>query len=232
MLSVLDRKWREHLYEMDYLKEGIGLRAMAQRDPLVEYQREGYDMFAAMLDSLKEESVGFLYNLQVQVVSGDQAAAQAGAQPAAAVGAGNGGAASGEARESAGPAVGTGPAGGPGTAGTAAQPAQKRRVRPIEALPSQQAAATAASATPSADSAPAALRAKGLGGPNGESSGSLTYTGPREGGGTETTGAAANRRQAGATVTKSKQPGRNEQCPCGSGKKYKVCHGRPGAAPL
>ena len=73
MLSVLDRKWREHLYEMDYLKEGIGLRAMAQRDPLVEYQREGFDMFAAMLDSLKEESVGFLYNLQVQVVpAGEQ----------------------------------------------------------------------------------------------------------------------------------------------------------------
>ena len=45
LLTVLDRKWREHLYEMDYLREGIGLRAMAQRDPLVEYQREGGDMF-------------------------------------------------------------------------------------------------------------------------------------------------------------------------------------------
>ncbi|MGH3978334.1 MAG: preprotein translocase subunit SecA, partial [Pseudonocardiaceae bacterium] len=67
VLSVLDRKWREHLYEMDYLKEGIGLRAMAQRDPLVEYQREGFDMFNAMRDALKEESVGFLFNLQVQV---------------------------------------------------------------------------------------------------------------------------------------------------------------------
>lgn len=67
LLSVLDRKWREHLYEMDYLKEGIGLRAMAQRDPLVEYQREGFDMFTAMLDGLKEESVGFLFNLQVEV---------------------------------------------------------------------------------------------------------------------------------------------------------------------
>ena len=54
LLNVLDRKWREHLYEMDYLKEGIGLRAMAQRDPLVEYQREGYDMFMAMLEGLKE----------------------------------------------------------------------------------------------------------------------------------------------------------------------------------
>src|SRR6266568_4435732 len=67
VLTVLDRKWREHLYEMDYLKEGIGLRAMAQRDPLVEYQREGFDMFAAMLEGLKEESVGFLFNLQVEV---------------------------------------------------------------------------------------------------------------------------------------------------------------------
>src|SRR5207302_7899421 len=64
LLSVLDRKWREHLYEMDYLQEGIGLRAMAQRDPLVEYQREGFDMFAAMMESLKEEAVGFLFNLE------------------------------------------------------------------------------------------------------------------------------------------------------------------------
>ncbi|WP_069811043.1 preprotein translocase subunit SecA [Streptomyces sp. TP-A0874] len=67
VLSVLDRKWREHLYEMDYLQEGIGLRAMAQKDPLVEYQREGYDMFTAMMDGIKEESVGYLFNLEVQV---------------------------------------------------------------------------------------------------------------------------------------------------------------------
>jgi preprotein translocase subunit SecA len=67
LLSVLDRKWREHLYEMDYLQEGIGLRAMAQRDPLVEYQREGFDMFAAMMEGIKEESVGFLFNLEVAV---------------------------------------------------------------------------------------------------------------------------------------------------------------------
>jgi preprotein translocase subunit SecA len=67
LLSVLDRKWREHLYEMDYLQEGIGLRAMAQRDPLVEYQREGFDMFGAMMEAIKEESVGFLFNLDVQV---------------------------------------------------------------------------------------------------------------------------------------------------------------------
>ena len=67
ILSVLDRKWREHLYEMDYLRDGIGLRAMAQRDPLVEYQREGYDLFVAMMDAIKEETVGYLFHVEVQV---------------------------------------------------------------------------------------------------------------------------------------------------------------------
>jgi len=66
-LAVLDRKWREHLYEMDYLKEGIGLRAMAQRDPLIEYQREGFQLFQAMTDAIKEETVQYLFNLEVQV---------------------------------------------------------------------------------------------------------------------------------------------------------------------
>ena len=66
ILSVLDRKWREHLYEMDYLRDGIGLRAMAQRDPLVEYQREGYELFTAMMDGIKEETVGFLFHVEVQ----------------------------------------------------------------------------------------------------------------------------------------------------------------------
>jgi preprotein translocase subunit SecA len=65
---------------MDYLKEGIGLRAMAQRDPLVEYQREGYDMFMGMLDGLKEESVGLLFNAQVQAAQ--PPAAQVGATSA------------------------------------------------------------------------------------------------------------------------------------------------------
>ena len=67
LLSVLDRKWREHLYEMDYLQEGIGLRAMAQRDPLVEYQKEGYELFSAMIEAMKEEMVGYLFNVEVKV---------------------------------------------------------------------------------------------------------------------------------------------------------------------
>ncbi len=201
VLSVLDRKWREHLYEMDYLKEGIGLRAMAQRDPLVEYQREGFDMFQSMLDALKEESVGFLYNLQVQVTAQpDPNAAPAAAAPAGAA----------QTPE----AAGTAPA---AEAAPVARP--QRRRRPVEALPTQQKVAKPENGLAAA---PAALRAKGLGAPVGKTQ-ALTYSGPSEGGGTETHG---------ATKTKSagtQEVGRNAPCPCGSGKKYKLCHGRSGA---
>jgi preprotein translocase subunit SecA len=76
LLSVLDRRWREHLYEMDYLQEGIGLRAMAQRDPLVEYQREGYELFAAMMDAIKEELASLVFNVEV-TIEGDASTLQA-----------------------------------------------------------------------------------------------------------------------------------------------------------
>ena len=101
ILTVLDRKWREHLYEMDYLRDGIGLRAMAQRDPLVEYQREGFDLFTAMMDGIKEETVGYAFNVEVEVkpqvapevaeqseVLADASESEAGAAVAAAVSAG------------------------------------------------------------------------------------------------------------------------------------------------
>ncbi len=114
VLSVLDRKWREHLYEMDYLREGIGLRAMAQRDPLVEYQREGFDMFNAMMDGIKEESVGALFNLQVEVQQNPitEEATDAGAVPGALPGAAGAAGPAGEA----GPAPQLGAAGGGGAA--------------------------------------------------------------------------------------------------------------------
>ncbi|MBF4548282.1 preprotein translocase subunit SecA [Corynebacterium afermentans subsp. lipophilum] len=66
ILPIIDTKWREHLYEMDYLKEGIGLRAMAQRDPLVEYQKEGGDMFNAMNEAVQEETVRQLFTMRKQ----------------------------------------------------------------------------------------------------------------------------------------------------------------------
>ncbi|MFK3620297.1 preprotein translocase subunit SecA [Corynebacterium sp. HMSC056E09] len=73
ILPIIDQKWREHLYEMDYLKEGIGLRAMAQRDPLVEYQKEGGDMFNAMNEAVKEETVRQLFMLRKQFKAQEEA---------------------------------------------------------------------------------------------------------------------------------------------------------------
>jgi len=120
-LSIIDNKWREHLADMDYLRSGIGLRAMAQKDPLVEYQREGYDMFAALVDSVKEDTLRYMYHVKV-----------------------------------------------------AKQEAPKR---------------------------PTAI---------------------------QTSGPDTSKR----TVRVKDKIGRNEPCPCGSGKKYKLCHGKPGAAPI
>jgi preprotein translocase subunit SecA len=77
VLSVIDRRWRDHLYEMDYLKDGIGLRAMAQRDPLVEYQREGFSLYQSMMGAIREESIGFLFNLDVEVTGPDGTSVEA-----------------------------------------------------------------------------------------------------------------------------------------------------------
>ncbi len=139
ILTVLDRKWREHLYEMDYLQEGIGLRAMAQRDPLVEYQREGYDLFVAMMEAIKEASVGYMFNAEVTVTPHVHADGES------------------------------------------------------EAID---------------------LEAKGLATP--QSAPALQYSGPSESGEVKTTSVSND---AYANV------GRNEPCPCGSGSKFKKCHG-------
>src|SRR5262249_43809047 len=72
MLSVIDSHWREHLYEMDYLQEGINLRAMGQKDPLVEWQREGFDMFEAMMGLIKDEFVRYAFH--IEVTPGEQSA--------------------------------------------------------------------------------------------------------------------------------------------------------------
>src|ERR671919_1331060 len=64
LLNVIDNRWREHLYEMDYLQEGIGLRAMGQKDPLVEYQREGFDMFLRMQSIIKEDFARYVFHAE------------------------------------------------------------------------------------------------------------------------------------------------------------------------
>src|SRR5947199_7054618 len=71
MMSIIDQRWREHLYEMDYLQEGINLRAMGQRDPLVEWQRDGYEMFTMMMDAIAEDFVKYVMHLDV-VVEADE----------------------------------------------------------------------------------------------------------------------------------------------------------------
>lgn len=212
VLSVLDRKWREHLYEMDYLQEGIGLRAMAQRDPLVEYKREGYEMFSAMLDAIKEESVGFLFHVEVQIQGQDTPEGEA-------VEDGDGQVVVDEQEADAG--------------GNGQVQEQPKSVKP-SARPSPRPRVTRSgdSAQPPADGdgprpAPA-LSARGLETPSTPTN--LQYSAPtldseepeRPAGGKK---AAAARTQ---TVTGS-EPGRNAPCPCGSGKKYKRCHGAPGA---
>ncbi|KAB2809181.1 preprotein translocase subunit SecA [Pimelobacter simplex] len=189
LLSVLDRKWREHLYEMDYLREGIYLRAYSQRDPLVEYQREGFDMFAAMMDGIKEETVGFLFNLEVQVEEEDEVHYHA-----------DGSAHAGPMHEGAfsEPPVGIGA--GSGSGGEI----------DLESI-SAELRATAPKVT-----------AKGLDTPKQPQN--LTYSAPDETGHEEVRGSG--------TVSNADDEfgdiGRNALCPCGSGKKYKRCHGAPG----
>ena len=73
MLRIIDQRWREHLDEMDYLQEGINLRAMGQKDPLVEWQREGFEMFGAMMKGIAQDFVRYV--MHVQVVQQDQAPA-------------------------------------------------------------------------------------------------------------------------------------------------------------
>jgi preprotein translocase subunit SecA len=149
LLNVIDNRWREHLYEMDYLQEGIGLRAMGQRDPLVEYQREGFDMFQQMQETIKEDFARYV--MHVEVVRDDEQRRRA-----------------------------------------PARVRQERRQIPMTV------GAGGGGAAPASDADVAAEGAE----------------------------------DSGFQQAKSDKIGRNAPCPCGSGKKYKMCHGRPGAPPL
>ena len=141
LLNVIDNRWREHLYEMDYLQEGIGLRAMGQKDPLVEYQREGFDMFLQMQETIKEDFARYIFH--VEIVREDETRHR--------------------------------------------PPSQMRQER--RQIP-------------------------------------MTMSSP--GGGEE----EAPAEEPVFEQAKSEKVPRNAPCPCGSGKKYKHCHGRPGAASL
>jgi preprotein translocase subunit SecA len=235
ILSVLDRKWREHLYEMDYLQEGIGLRAVGQRDPLIEYQREGFDLFAAMMDGIKEESVGFLFNVEVQmqepeatapqdevpaapfdqpVVDGDQVP-YGSASPAHEPG-------------------GTPPLSGALTGADAPnEPLPDSAPEPVVAEPETRAIPPAEE--PHAP-APQALLPRELTQPHRPSH--VQYSAPSVDGGSSLGNGAGPRSMVNAgegNITgqaTGSEPARNAPCPCGSGRKYKKCHGAPGGVPL
>jgi len=160
MLSVIDQHWRDHLYEMDYLKGGINLRAMGQRDPLSEWQREGFDMFEAMLAGIEDDFVRYVFHLKV-VTPEQQQAPESGLTYTAPQGAVQG---SKALRAAAGPASSsTSSSTSSATTGTAL--ADAPRANPTDNTPNM-------------------------------------------------------------PVTVDKTPGRNEPCHCGSGRKYKHCHGR------
>jgi len=233
VLSVLDRKWREHLYEMDYLREGITLRGYGQRDPLVEYQREGYDMFSAMMEGIKEESVGSLFNLQVQTQespiveeSGSDGAAQGGvisARVVPGVAGPSGAAPDGSMPAGAGlaPAQGGGPAdrGRPGQQGSGRPGRHSRSGSPARPGAHARPGPAAATDTPSV---PAGLAGRGLDRP--QRRGGLQYSAPSD----DASGRAEQRTASGAgNGTDYSKVGRNAPCPCGSGRKFKQCHGDP-----
>jgi preprotein translocase subunit SecA len=209
LLTVLDRKWREHLYEMDYLREGIGLRAMAQRDPLVEYQREGGDMFNVMMEAFMEEVVGYVFHLDVEVQEAPQVGIVTDSDgQAVQIGAGRTDAGSRNGHDGGRHLVESGPdPDGPGVAVHAVEDEEPEAAtlleEPVATRPQ--------------------VKAKGLGGQTG-SRAPLSYSAPGEDGSVTT---------ARKTASKAEDPyanvGRNAPCPCGSGKKFKMCHGRPGA---
>jgi preprotein translocase subunit SecA len=220
LLEVIDRKWREHLYEMDYLKDGVGLRAYAQRDPLVEYQREGFDMFNQMLEGVKEEAVGFLYNLQPQVEQAPEVTGVGAAPVKLAVKGINPAAQRRQQQLLYSAPVIDGEAG----SGGAVMVQEQAPALGIGNAPAGQKPGPKGSGNPRSGNGSSGNGSAGNGLPvgNGRSAG---IVGASAGGGSP--GAqAANRRPAPGQAVGS-GPSRNAPCPCGSGKKYKRCHGAP-----
>jgi preprotein translocase subunit SecA len=192
MLRIIDQRWREHLEEMDYLKEGINLRAMGQKDPLTEWQREGFEMFGQMMKGIAQDFVRYV--MHVQVVRQDQQPAVG--QPAQA------------------------PAAAPTQVPAAQAPAAGRAAPAPAAIPSPRPAAPTIQnlTTSSSDTEQvSALREAAA------AAGATARPGP-SGGGRQ---ARQPQQPKQETVVKdewSKTP-RNAPCPCGSGKKFKLCHG-------
>ena len=192
-LAVLDRKWREHLYEMDYLKDGIGLRGMGQRDPLVEYQREGYQMYNSMIDAIKEETVQLLFHVDIQQIARTEDA---------------------EEQTDASAAADAVNATGPDENGeTAAEAAEGESEAEEESAEEKQAIAEAAKASEAGEATSA------ISGPAPISHAEGKVPANKRPKNEELKTPWADGRTFPGT-------GKNALCPCGSGRKYKMCHGQ------
>jgi preprotein translocase subunit SecA len=215
VLSVLDRRWREHLYEMDYLREGVGLRAMAQRDPLIEYQREGYDMFNAMMEGIQEESVSALFMLQIEVQ--ENPIVEENGAPGGGVTVGLGAPAQAPAQAQAQPqAPAAPPAQRQGEQQNGRQPGgQRSKPQRGGAHSARHARGPAAAAEPEAAEGPVLPAAFG----QPRRSRQMTYSAPSLDGEEQV--------QQTAEDDDFAHVGRNDPCPCGSGRKFKRCHGDP-----
>ncbi|HUC37265.1 MAG TPA: preprotein translocase subunit SecA [Acidimicrobiales bacterium] len=208
MLQIIDQRWREHLAEMDYLREGINLRAMGQQDPLVAWQREGFEMFGRLIDAMDDDYLRYVMHVQV--------VAQPAAEPDLTR-------ASYQAAE---------------------DPVEDRSLLDVFRATAPEAASVAAGA-----GVPAGALAGGPA-PRGAPGARVPSREPAEARGASTAsprsprGNGSSKTGAGERVARTAQPadpdaqvplvkapgeklGRNEKCWCGSGKKYKLCHGTP-----
>ena len=160
MLQIVDAQWKDHLYSLDHLKEGIGLRGYGQRDPLVEYKKESFALFQAMKERIDEEIVRYLWWLR----------------PAPS--------------EDAGPVVPGGP--------------RRGGLHSSSTIPAAETPSIFGGSRAAVAQAPAPASARG------------EQAGPRVGGD-----------DAAVKTVRRDEPkvGRNDPCPCGSGKKFKKCHG-------
>nr|WP_217625217.1 preprotein translocase subunit SecA [Bifidobacterium felsineum] len=212
VLAVLDRKWREHLYEMDYLKDGIGLRGMGQRDPLVEYQREGYQMYNSMIEAIKEESVQLLFHIDVKQVAATQDDSTTDDEDAA-VAAAEGATGVSESADGADSAATV--AAGPDEDGESEEEAAEGETEEEseEDAEEKQAIADSAAASAAGDA-------------------TLPVAGPAPISHAEGKVPVSKRPKSDELKTPWADgrtfPGtsKNAPCPCGSGRKYKMCHGQ------
>jgi preprotein translocase subunit SecA len=173
MLQLIDQRWREHLSEMDYLREGINLRAMGQRDPLVEWQRDGYEMFGQMMSSIDDDYVKYVMHAQVQVMDR--------------------------------------PAIDPGLVGA-------QYLAPEGPVLGSQAIAGALAAGP-APGEEVVFAAE-------DGAGALGVSEVRARANGDGAGDVPPVRVPAGPASEFDRAGRNDPCPCGSGKKFKFCHGK------